>query len=219
MDKKDRNIIIFVVAHQLILTGLIIFMSAITYPASERLSDILATRFLKQIHDEVMLYKEEKSTFPENLNDLLYYDAEKRTVYFQSKPLKGRLNYVWRGGFTEEEIVGSGINKLVHYKIMDDRPVIYILGYDGKEGGGDDCFYPSRFNFLADFFSSRFFVKTAIFSSLFAFAMSICMYRMCRRTMEEGNSITKAIFSSIFYLVFECAAAYAILILHIYPHH
>ena len=218
MNKKDRNIIIFVVAHQFILTGLIIFMSAITYPASERLSDILATRFLKQIHDEVMLYKEEKGIFPENLNDLLYYDAEKRTAYFQSKPLKGRSN-VWRGGFAEEEIMGSGINKLVHYKIIDNRPVIYTLGDDGKEGGGDDCFYPSRFNFVADFFSSRFFVKTVILSSLFAFAMSICMYRMCRRTMEGGNSITKAIFSSIFYLVFECAAAYAILILHIYPHH
>jgi len=150
----------FIIVYLLITLGFI-FLSYISYPILWDTFGTLRTNLLHEIHDEVILYKNETGSLPENLNKLLFYDAEKREILFNSKSLKGKLHYI-SIGFPEEEIKGYDVNKIFHYEVVDNKPVIYILGDDNKEGGGDDYFYPpKRFISISfnDFLASEFFCK------------------------------------------------------------
>ncbi|MHC4309422.1 MAG: hypothetical protein ACYSSN_05715 [Planctomycetota bacterium] len=207
----------FFILHLLITLGFI-FLSYISYPVLWDTFGILTTNLLREIHDEVILYKNETGSLPENLNNLLYYDAENHDILFNSKLLKGKLHYI-SIGFPEEEIKGSGINKLFHYEIIDDKPVIYTLGYDDKEGGDDDYFYPTkRFIKISfhDFLASEFFVNTLLFGIPWTFAVTLCLFRM--KKCWSKNPIQNTL-GSIAFFIFACIVTAGILLLHVYPHH
>ena len=201
--------------------GLVILISYVSYPILWDTFGTLTTKLLKEIHDEVILYKNETGSLPENLNNLLYYNIEKRTIYFQSKPLKGKLYFV-SIGFPEDEIKGYDVNKIFHYEIVDNKPVIYTLGNDNKEGGGDDYFYPpKRFVHIpfSEFTASEFFLRTLIFGIPWTFAMTFCLYRMWNKRKDSGTSVPKAIVLSIVIVLFESFGALVIIGIHVYPHH
>jgi len=128
LNKKITFNYKFIIVYLLITLGFIL-ISYLFYPISEKQFEMLTTNSLKEIYDEIMLYKNETGSLPENLDSLLYYDVEKNRVFFQSKPLIRGLHYISHS-FSEDEIKGKGINKVFHYEIIDDKPVIYTLGSD-----------------------------------------------------------------------------------------
>lgn len=223
LNKKIAFSTNFIIVYLLIILGFIL-VSYLFYPVSEMQLKMLATNFLEEIYDEVILYKNETGSLPENLDNLLYYDVEKRKVFFRSKPLKGQLYYV-SIDFSEDEIKDYDVNKVIHYKIIGDKPVIFTLGSDGKEGGeyeDKDYSYPPRKSFnipFRDFIKTRFFARTLIYGIPWAFAMSMCLYHIWSRRKDASTSIVRAILFSITFFVFACIVTAIILVLHIYPHH
>jgi hypothetical protein len=182
---------------------------------------MLRTRFLREIYDEVMRYKDETGSLPESLDNLLYYDAEKHGIYFRSKRLGGSLNYM-SPHLPDDEIKGNGINRIFHYEVTNNEPVIYVLGSDGKEGGGDDYYYPPRKSLLPSlsyFVGSEFFLRTLAFGVPWTFAISVCLYHMWKKRKDAGPSVAAAIVFSVMLVVFECIAAFGIIALHVYPRH
>jgi len=201
--------------------GFVIILSYISYPILWHPYETLAFRLLKEIHDEVMLYKNETGNLPENLDNLLYYDIEKRTISFQSKPLRGKLSYL-SVGFPEPELKGYDINKVIHYKIIDNKPIIYTLGPDNEEGGCYDHYYPRRkspYLPIPDFVVSEFFLRTLGYGFLYTSALTMCLYRIWKKRVNAGTGIEVAIFISIVFVLFECIGAFIILAWDVYPHH
>lgn len=211
MKKRIVFIVTFIGIHLFLITSLVVFRAYRVYP--EEVGRIrYLSRSLKEIYDEIGLYKEETGSFPEKIDSLLHCDKNTREVHFRSKKLSS--------------FPFGDVNN-IRYQLVEGEPVITFLGYKGKEGGLEDweydIYYPQKFQppfLFNDFMKTNRFYPSLVLGFLLGFGISVCLFGIWKKQQAHSKmSLKLAIFISVIFLLFELFLADAILFAHLYPHH
>jgi len=210
--------IAFIIVHFVLVAGTVVMLVFGAYTEEAGHAEYRRW-FLHDIYNEVKLYKQDTGSYPATLDSLLSFDLERYEVYFGSKELKGRLRFVL------EDMQGNGINKYIHYDVVQEEPVITDLGMDGKQRGTDmdmDITYPPKYQKpfpFRDFIKTKQFARSLCYGLPLGGVVSICLLAMWGKRYPTGEIPPSVIYLSVLFVLFELFLIHTIIFAEIYPHH